>query len=329
MTRPHALAIAIGAALLAPAACAPQARLDSWTDGPARETITDFVARVTTRGSPDFVPPDERIAVFDNDGTLWCEQPAYAQLLFAMDRARALAPDHPDWAHTEPFRSAIAGDLSALAASGEEGLLELIIASHAGTTTEAFDAAVRAWIAHARHPRFDTPYTGCAYQPMLEMLDYLRAHGFKTYIVSGGGVEFIRAFSSDLYGVPPEQVIGSTIATDYEMRDHGPVLVRLPEIDFIDDKAGKPVAIHKFIGRRPVIAFGNSDGDLEMLQWTTTRAGPSLGVIIHHTDAEREYAYDRDSHVGRLDQALDLAPENGWIVVSTRDDWSAVFPRAD
>jgi len=299
--------------------------LPSWRDSESRTQIISFVAAVTDPGSPDFVPPPERIAVFDNDGTLWSEQPFYFQLAFAIDRVRALADDHPEWATTQPFKAALEGDLEALVASGKQGLLELLMASHAGMTTEAFAAIVRDWAASARHPRFDRPYTELVYQPMLELLEYLRANGFQTWIVSGGGIEFMRPWALDVYGVPPEQVIGSSIKTRFELRDGKPVLVRLPEMNFIDDKEGKPVAINQHIGRRPIAAFGNSDGDLQMLQWTTAGEGRRLGVIIRHTDAEREWAYDRESHIGRLDKALDAAARHGWVVVDMKQDWERVY----
>jgi phosphoserine phosphatase len=301
--------------------------LPSWNAGPAKRAIVDFVTAVSTEGGPDHVAFADRIAVFDNDGTLWVEQPFYTQLAFALDRVKALAPQHPEWREREPFRAAIAGDIKALAASGEKGLVELLMATHAGMTTEEFAVTVREWLAAARHPRFDRPYTELIYQPMLELLLYLRANGFKTYIVSGGGIEFMRPWTEAVYGVPPEQVIGSSIKTKLEIRDGKPILVRLPEIDFIDDKAGKPVGINKFIGRRPIAAFGNSDGDLQMLQWTTSGPGRRFGLIVHHDDAEREYAYDRDSHVGRLDASLDAAPAAGWTVVSIKRDWKQIFPK--
>jgi len=300
--------------------------LPSWNDGPAKAAIVDFIARVTAEGGPDFVPAAERIATFDNDGTLWSEQPFYFQLAFILDRVKALAPQHPEWQAEEPYRSVLANDLKGVLAGGEEALLELAMATHAGMTSEEFDAIVTDWLAAARHPASQRPYTEMVYQPMLELLDYLRTNGFKTYIVSGGGIEFVRAFSERVYGVPPEQVIGSSIKTKFEMRDGKPAIVRLPEIDFIDDKAGKPVGIQKFIGRRPIAAFGNSDGDLQMLQWTAAGDGPRFGLIVHHTDAEREWAYDRKSHIGRLDKALDEAKSRGWTVVSMKDDWKTIYP---
>ncbi|MBK6806706.1 MAG: haloacid dehalogenase-like hydrolase [Betaproteobacteria bacterium] len=302
--------------------------LPSWNDGPAKRAIVRFVADATTPGTPSFVPPADRIAVFDNDGTLWSEQPMYFQLAFAIDRVRALAPQHPEWKDTQPFKTALDGDMKALAASGEHGLLELVMATHAGNTSESSRGIVRDWARTARHPTIGRPYTELVYAPMRELLDYLRANGFQTFIVSGGGVEFLRVFAEELYGVPPEQVIGSGIKAKYEVRDGGPVIVRLPEIDFIDDKAGKPVGIHKFIGRRPIAAFGNSDGDVEMLEWTTTAPGPRLGVLVHHDDAGREFAYDRTSPFGKLDRGLDEARTRGWVVVSIGNDWRTVHAPA-
>jgi hypothetical protein len=320
-------AYGLAALLVASPLAAAGDPLPSWNAGAAKTAIVDFVAAVTAKDGPDFVPPEERIAVFDNDGTLWVEQPFYTQLAFALDRVKALAPQHPDWREREPFRAALAGDIKALAASGEKGLVELVMATHAGMTTGEFAVIVTDWLKTARHPRFDRPYTELVYPPMLELLAYLRANGFKTYIVSGGGIEFMRPWTESVYGVPPEQVFGSSIKTKFEIREGTPVLVRLPEIDFIDDKAGKPVGINSFIGRRPIAAFGNSDGDLQMLQWTTSGPGRRFGLIVRHDDGEREYAYDRDSHVGRLDKALDAAPAAGWTVVSMKRDWKTIFPR--
>jgi hypothetical protein len=310
----------------APAARAAEDALPSWNDGPAKAAIIDFVARVTTEGGPDYVPVPQRIATFDNDGTLWSEQPLYFQFAFMLDRVKAVAPQHPEWQSEEPFRSVLANDLTGALAGGEEGLAKLGMATHAGMTTDEFDKIVTDWLETARHPKLQRPYTELVYQPMLELLAYLRANGFRTYIVSGGGIEFMRTFSERVYGVPPEQVIGSSIKTKFEMRDGKPAIVRLPEVDFIDDKAGKPVGIQKFIGRRPIAAFGNSDGDLQMLQWTTAGEGARFGLIVHHTDAEREWAYDRKSPIGTLDKALDEAQARGWTVVSMKDDWKAIYP---
>lgn len=300
--------------------------LSSWNASASRQAIIDFVGRVTKEGSADFVPPAERIAVFDNDGTLWCEKPAYFQALFIADRVRALAETRPEWKTQEPFASVIKGDLSTALAGGERAILELVMATHAGLTTDEFEQVVQDWLATARHPQTGKLYTQMVYQPMLELLDYLRSHGFKTYIVSGGGIEFMRPWTQTVYGIPPEQVIGSSIKTKFELRDGRPVIVRLPEINFIDDKALKPIAIQHHIGRRPLLACGNSDGDLQMLQWTAAGTGPRFCLLIHHTDAHREYAYDRQSHVGRLDQALEVAASQNWTRVDMRTDWKQVFP---
>jgi len=312
--------------LLAQPALAAADPLPSWNDGATKERIVNFVEAVTDPTGKDFVPPAERIAVFDNDGCLWAEKPAYFQLLFAIDRVKALAPQHPEWKTTQPFKAALEGDMEALAASGQQGLVELVMASHAGITPEEFQDIVSDWLATAKHPRFKKPYTDLVYQPMLELLSYLRQNGFKTFIVSGGGIEFVRAWSQRVYGIPPEQVVGSSIKTKYELRDGKPALLRLPEFNFINDKAGKPVGINQHIGRRPIAAFGNSDGDLQMLEWTTAGEGPRFGMIVHHTDAEREYAYDRQSHIGRLDKALDMAADQDWVVVNMKNDWNRVFP---
>jgi len=321
---PPGLSLAV--LLLALPLSAASDMLPSWRDTPTRQAIVDFVVATTTPNSAQYVPPAERIAVFDNDGTLWSEKPAYFQLMFALERVRALAPQHPEWKETEPFKSALAGDMAGLAAGGEHAVLELIMASHAGNTSEEFQAIVKDWLATARHPQTRRPFDQMIYAPMRELLDYLRANGYKTFIVSGGGVEFMRAFAERTYGIPPEQAIGSSIVTEYEVRDGKPVIVRLPKIDFIDDKAGKPVGIHKFIGRRPVMAFGNSDGDFQMLEWTTTGPGPRFGALVHHTDAEREYAYDRESPVGGLDRGLDEAPKRGWVLIDMARDWKRVYP---
>jgi phosphoserine phosphatase len=300
--------------------------LPSWQDGPAKQAITSFVSVVTDEDSADFVPISERIAVFDNDGTLWVEQPMYTQLAFVLDRLKAQVAEHPEWRDQQPFKAALEGDTDTLADAGMEGLMQLLMATHAGMTSDEFAVIAADWIQRARHPRFERPYTELVYQPMLELLDYLRANGFKTFIVSGGGIAFMRPWTEDVYGIPPEQVVGSQIALAYEVRDGKPALVRQPEIAFVDDKAGKPVGIARHIGRRPILAFGNSDGDYQMLEWTTAGPGPRLGLILHHDDGEREYAYDRNSHAGRLDQALDDAKAKGWVVVSMKGDWSSVFP---
>lgn len=300
--------------------------LPSWNDGPARQAILKFVAATTTAGSPDYVPEPERIATFDNDGTLWAEQPMYFQLLFALDRVKALAPQHPEWKEQEPFAALLKGDTQAALAGGEKAIVEILMVTHAGMTTEDFEQIVRDWFATARHPTTGRPYTEMVYQPMLELLAYLRANGFKTFIVSGGGIEFMRVFAEQVYGVPPEQVVGSSIKTKFELRDGNPVLIRLPEVDFIDDKAGKPVGINSHIGRRPIAAFGNSDGDLQMLQWTAAGPGARFCLFVHHTDADREWAYDRKSHIGQLDKGLDEARSRGWTVVDMKSDWKVIYP---
>ncbi|MEJ2321058.1 MAG: HAD family hydrolase [Gammaproteobacteria bacterium] len=301
--------------------------LPSWNAGEARQSIITFVERVTTQGTPDFVPPAERIAVFDNDGTLWAEQPMYFQLFFAIDRVKALAPEHPEWKEKEPFAALLKGDTAAALAGGEHAILDIVMETHAGMTTAEFEQIVKEWIATAKHPVTGRLFTEMVYQPMLEVLAYLRAEGFKVFIVSGGGIEFMRPWAERVYGIPPEQVIGSSIKTQFEMRDDQPVLVRLPELNFIDDKEGKPVGINQHIGRRPIAAFGNSDGDLQMLQWTTAGQGPRFALYVHHTDAEREWAYDRESSIGRLDKGLDEAQAKGWSVVDMQRDWKVVYPR--
>jgi len=302
--------------------------LPSWSDGPAKKAITDFVRRVTTPGGQEFVAPSERIAVFDNDGTLWCEQPMYFQLAFAIDRVKALAPAHPEWKDKEPFKAILAGDVKAALAGGEKAILEVVAATHSGMTTEEFEKAVKEWAATAKHPKLGRLYTECVYQPQLELLAYLRANGFKTFIVSGGGIDFMRPWAERVYGIPPEQVIGSRAKVKLEVRDGKPVLVKEAGIDLVDDGAGKPVGIYQGIGRRPILAFGNSDGDLQMLQYTAGGEGARLALIVHHDDAEREVAFDRASHIGRLDKALDEAAAKGWTVVSMKREWKAVFPLA-
>jgi phosphoserine phosphatase len=310
----------------ASAAVAQTDPLPSWNNGPAKQAIVAFVTDVTREGSPDFVPPAERIATFDNDGTLWIEQPIYVQFAYALDRVKALAPQHPEWKDTQPFKAVLEGDMAALAAAGEKGAVEIVAATHAGMTPEEFRQGVKEWLATATHPRFGRRYDELVYQPMLEVLVYLRSNEFKTYITSGGGAEFIRAFAEERYGIPPEQIIGSRIVTKFERRDGKPILFRLPQVDFIDDGPGKPVGINQEIGRRPIAAFGNSDGDLEMLQWTTEAGKRRLGLVVHHTDAEREYAYDRQSHVGKLDKALEAASVDRWTVVDMKRDWKTIFP---
>jgi phosphoglycolate phosphatase-like HAD superfamily hydrolase len=323
----HPLLVTLLACWLATARIAQAAgELPSWNDGQAKQAITAFIAKVTKPGTPDFVPVAERIAVFDNDGTLWAEQPLYFQFLFAIDRVKALSSQHPQWKDKEPFASLLKGDLKSALAGGEHAMLQIMGAAHSNLTTEEFESIVKNWLATAKHPKTGRPYTQMAYQPMLELLGFLRANGFKTFIVSGGGIEFMRAFAEKAYGIPPEQVIGSSGKLKFEVRNGKPVLVKMPEIDFVDDKDGKPVGIQKFIGRRPIAAFGNSDGDLQMLQWTTAGSGPRFALYVRHTDAEREWAYDRQSSIGRLDQGLTEAQAKGWTVVSMKDDWKTVFP---
>jgi phosphoglycolate phosphatase-like HAD superfamily hydrolase len=317
------LVFATHAAAQAPAKVEP---LPSWNDGPVKQAIIQFVAKVTKKGGPDYVAPAERIATFDNDGTLWAEQPLYFQFLFALARVKALAPQHPEWKEKEPFASLLKGDEKAALAGGEKAIAEIVMATHAGITTAEFDTVVKEWLAAAKHPKFQRPYTSLVYQPMLELLAYLRANGFKTFIVSGGGVEFMRTFTERVYGIPPEQVVGSTGQLKFELRDGKPALLKLPAIDLVDDGPGKPVGIQRFIGRRPIFAFGNSDGDLQMLQWTAAGAGARFMALVHHTDAQREWAYDRESHVGRLDKALDEAKSRSWTVVDMKQDWKRVFP---
>ena len=300
--------------------------LSSWNDGPTKQAIVAFVAKVSKEGSPDFVPPAERIATFDNDGTLWCEQPMYFQLFFALDRVKTLAPQHPEWKTKEPFASLLKGDVKGALAGGEHAILEIIVATHAGMTTAEFEKIVADWIATAKHPKFKRPYTECIYQPMVELLAYLRANGFKTFIVSGGGIEFMRPWTEKVYGIPPEQVAGSSIKTKYEMRDGKPVLMRLPEMNFIDDKAGKPVGINEHIGRRPIAAFGNSDGDQQMLEWTQAGSGARLMMLVHHDDAAREFTYGAESKIGTFSDALMVeAKKDGWTVISMKDDWKTIF----
>lgn len=321
----RSIAIFFLAALLGVASAQAGDPLPNWNNGASKRAIVAFVEKVTTPGSPDFVPAAERIATFDNDGCLWAEQPMYFQASFIFDRIRALAPQHPEWKEAEPFASVLRGDLKGALAGGEHGLLEMAMATHAGMTTAEFDDIVKGWITTAKHPTTGRLYTEMVYQPMLELLDYLRANGFKTFIVSGGGIEFMRPWAERVYGIPPEQVVGSSIRTKFELRDGKPVLVRLPELNFIDDKEGKPVGIQQQIGRRPIAAFGNSDGDLQMLQWTTAGAGPRFALYVHHDDATREWAYDRNSPIGKLDKGLDEAKARGWTVVSMKDDWRTIF----
>ena len=323
-----AAALAAAPALVACASAGMPGRdpLPSWSEGRARQAILDFVARVTTPGSRDYVAPAERIAVFDNDGTLWSEQPVYFQLAFAFDRVKAMAPGHPEWKDKQPFKGLLEGDMRAVMATGERGLVEVVEETHSGLSTEEFSVKVSEWLASARHPHFQRAYSELVYQPMLELLDYLRAQGFKTFIVSGGGVEFMRVFAERVYGIPPEQVVGSSGMTRWTPRAGAqPVLIKEAKVEFVDDGPGKPVGINRFIGRRPILAFGNSDGDLEMLQWTAAGSGARFMGLVHHTDAQREWAYDRTSHVGKLDKALEEANKSGWSVVSMKTDWKRIF----
>jgi phosphoglycolate phosphatase-like HAD superfamily hydrolase len=300
--------------------------LPSWNDGAARTAILEFVAAVTDEKSPDYVEPAARIATFDNDGTLWVEYPLYTQVMFALDRTRQLAPQHPEWQTTQPFKAVIEGDMATVAASGSDGLIPIVLATHSGMTTDEFAGQVSEWLASARHPKFNRPYTECVYQPQLELLTYLRANGFKTFIVSGGSIEFMRPMTEKTYGIPPEQVVGTSLVTEYEIRNGEPVLMRRPKINFINDKAGKPVGISQHIGRRPILAFGNSDSDMQMIEYTMAGDGRRLGLFVHHTDADREFAYDRESHVGTLNKALDQAAAKGWLIVDMKKDWKQVFP---
>jgi phosphoglycolate phosphatase-like HAD superfamily hydrolase len=300
--------------------------LPSWNNRAPKRAVIAFVEKVTTPGSPDFVQISERVAVFDNDGTLWSEQPMYFQALFIFDRIKYLASKNPQWKDQEPFASVLKGDTTAALAGGKKAFLEMAMATHAGMTTEEFDEIVTDWLATAKHPKTGLAYTEMVYQPMLELLSYLRANGFKTFIVSGGGIEFMRPWAEKVYGIPPEKIVGSSIKTKYEVRNGKPVIVRLPELNFIDDKAGKPVGINQHIGRRPLMAFGNSDGDFEMLEWTTAGEGPRFAQLIHHTDGKREWAYDRESHVGRLDKGLDEAGKRGWVIADMKKDWKVIYP---
>jgi len=321
-----AMSIVVALFCLAQQALAQADPLPSWNEGATKQAIVDFVSRVTTEGHADFVPQEKRIATFDNDGTLWAEQPVYFQVAFAFDRIKAMANSHPEWKDLQPYKAVLEGDMQALAATGEKGLLDVVGSAHAGMTTDEFSRNVEDWLATARHPRFDRAYTDLAYKPMVELLAYLRANGFKTFIVSGGGIEFMRPWTEKTYGIPPEQVVGSSGVTEFRIGDDGkPVLDKLPKVEFVDDGPGKPVGINRFIGRRPIFAFGNSDGDQQMLEWTAGGDGARFMGIVHHTDAEREWAYDRNSHIGRLDKALDEGTAKGWTIVDMKEDWKTVF----
>ena len=333
-TRKFWLALALVAGLLpclpAPVVGQPKKTdpLPSWNDTAPKKAILAFVAKVTKAGSPDFVPIPQRIATFDNDGTLWVEQPMYTEVVFSIDRVKALAPMHPEWKEKQPFKAALEGDSKTLLEAGPKAFNEILLATHTGMTVPQFEATVKDWLATAKHPRFKRPYTECVYQPMLELLAYLRANGFKTFIVSGGSADFMRPFTEKVYGVPPEQVVGTNFKLKYVMKESKPTVIIEPAVDLVDNYGGKPVGISRFIGRRPVMAFGNSDGDFEMLEYTTMEKGSRFGLIVHHTDAVREYAYDRKSLVGQLDKALNKAPKRGWVVVSMKDDWKTIFPFA-
>jgi len=300
--------------------------LPSWEEGATKTAILNFVEQVTDANSSNFVPVEDRIATFDNDGNLWSEQPAYFQLFFAMDRIKEMAGDHPEWSNTQPFQAVLENDMEALIASGEHGLIKLVMASHAGMTTEEYANTVKDWLQTSKHPRFDQPYNALVYQPMLELLDFLRANGFTTFIVSGGGIDFMRVWTEEVYGIPPYQVVGSSIKTEFDYNDGNPVIRKLPEIDFIDDKSGKPVGINKFIGKKPIFASGNSDGDLQMMQYSDSHSYPNFQLYLHHTDSIREWAYDRQSHIGKLDKGLDEAEEKGWTVIDMKRDWKLIYP---
>jgi len=325
--------VLLGIVITAIISCSPKKQdkivqdpLHSWNDGETKSSIINFVKDVTDENSENYVDVPDRIAVFDNDGTLWSEKPAYFQLFFAIDRVKLLAPEHPEWENEQPFKSILEGDFKTFASFGEHGILEVAMATHAGNTTEEYEAIVKYWLASAKHPRFNKPYTDLVYQPMLELIKYLQENDFKTFIVSGGGIEFMRPWVEDVYGIPRDQVVGSSIKTEFLIENEEPVIRRLPEIDFIDDKAGKPVGINKFIGRKPIFCSGNSDGDLQMMQWTASGDGKRFMIYLHHTDSVREWAYDRNSSVGRLDKGLDAARENGWTVINMKDDWKVVYP---
>ncbi|MCA0901147.1 HAD family hydrolase [Microbulbifer agarilyticus] len=302
--------------------------LPSWSDGKTKQAIVSFVEKTTREGSPDFVPENQRIATFDNDGTLWAEQPVYFQLIYALDQVKKMAPQHPEWKTEEPFASALKGDMEKLMASGKEGLMKIIGATHANMTADEFSQNVSQWLKNARHPKTNRPYNEMVYQPMLELLNYLRANGFKTFIVSGGGTDFLRVFAEQTYGIPPDQVVGSSLKAEYQVRDGKPEIVKLADINLINDKEGKPVGIHRYIGQRPLFAAGNSDGDFQMLEWTTAGKGPRFGLLLHHTDDKREWAYDRKSYIGRLEKGLDQAKDRGWTVIDMQQDWEQVFPVA-
>lgn len=300
--------------------------LPSWNEGVSKKSITDFVTKTTQDGNKEFIPVTDRIACFDNDGTLWTEQPMYFQLAFAIDRIKAMAPEHPEWKTTQPFQALLEGDMKTVMAGGEKALLQIVMTTHAGMTTEEFSKTVKDWMATAKHPKTGKHYNEMIYQPMVELLNYLRSNGYKTFIVSGGGVDFMRPWAEQAYGIPPYQVIGSSGKVKYEIINGNPVLTKLPEINFIDDKEGKPVGIHQYIGKRPVFTAGNSDGDYAMLQYTSSSSEPHFGMIVHHTDSVREWAYDRKSHIGNLEKGLDDAPKYNWLIVDMKTDWKIIYP---
>ena len=328
MKRAFPASLTLGFALVLLAAATVQASdpLPSWNAGKTKQTLMQFVEDVTQEGGPHYVPPEARIATFDNDGTLWVEYPIYTQVLFAFERVKALAPQHPEWKTKQPFKALLEGDMKTVGASGMKGLMEIILATHSGMTTTEFAEEAGTWLRTTQHPKFKRPYVEAIYQPQLELLEYLRANGFKTFIVSGGGIAFMRPITEEAYGIPPEQVVGSSVVSEFQVKDSKPELVRLPKINFVNDKAGKPVGIDQHIGRRPILAFGNSDSDMQMIEYTTAGEGRRLGLFVHHTDAEREFAYDRKSHVGTLDKVLDQAASRGWIIVDMKKDWKTVFP---
>jgi len=315
--------VAIFAVFLCAVSYAAQDPLPSWNDGSAKTAILGFVAAVTEKGGKDYVEPAQRIAVFDHDGTLWVEYPMYTQILFAFERVKKLAPQHPEWKTKQPFKALLAGDMKTVGASGMKGIMEILMATHSGMTAEEFEREASNWLATAKHPKFKRLYSECIYQPQLELLAYLRANGFKNFIVSGGGIQFMRPITEKNYGISPERVVGSSAVAKFQIKDGEPAIVRQPKINFVNDKAGKPVGIYQHIGRRPILAFGNSDGDMQMIEYTMAGKGRRLGLLVHHTDAEREYAYDRESHVGKLDKALE---QPAWIIVDMKKDWKKVFP---
>jgi phosphoglycolate phosphatase-like HAD superfamily hydrolase len=325
-TFPNSYVLGFALVFLAAATAQASDPLPSWNDGKTKQAIIGFVEDVTQEGGPHYIPPEARIATFDNDGTLWVEYPMYTQVLFAFERVKELAPQHPEWKTKQPFKALLEGDMKTVGASGMKGLMEIILATHSGMTATEFAEEAGRWLRTTEHPRFKRPYVEAIYQPQLELLAYLRANGFKTFIVSGGGIQFMRPVTEEAYGIPPEQVVGSSVVSEFQVKDGKPVLVRMPKIDFVNDKAGKPVGIYEHIGRRPILAFGNADADMQMVEYTMAGEGRRLGLFVHHTDAEREFAYDRKSHVGTLDKALDQADAKGWIIVDMKNDWKTILP---